>query len=269
MAKGQLNQPSSAVTPEIVQEYERDGHVCIRGLIDAETLLNYRPIIEEISESWGYEKRPMEERETYGKAFLQVHNVWQKSMLCREIVFAKRFAHAASRLLGVESVRIYHDQTLFKEPGGGHTPWHQDQTYWPLEAGTTVTMWLPLAEVTNEVGSMYFVSGSHEMGEFGAGGISDASHDKIQKWIDSNGHIPFTHGAMALGDATFHSGFTLHSAKPNPTKETRPVLTVIYVADGAEILDPTPMQEFDLKLWLGGRQPGETVSSEMNPQLYP
>ena len=74
---------------------------------------------------------------------------------------------------------------------------------------------------------------------------------------------------MALGDATFHSGFTLHSAKPNPTKETRPVLTVIYVADGAEILNPTPMQAFDLKLWLGGRQPGETVSSEMNPQLYP
>ena len=107
------------------------------------------------------------------------------------------------------------------------------------------------------------------MGEFGAGGISDESHDKIQKWIDSSDHIPFSHGAMALGDATFHSGFTLHSAKPNPTMETRPVLTIIYVADGAEILEPTPMQEFDLKLWLGGRQPGETVSSEMNPLLYP
>ena len=133
MAKAHLNEPSPAVTPEIVQEYEREGHVCIRGLIDAETVLNYRPLIEEISESWRYEKRPIEERETYGKAFLQVHNVWQQRMLCKEIVFAKRFAHAASRLLGVESVRIYHDQTLFKEPGGGHTPWHQDQTYWPLE----------------------------------------------------------------------------------------------------------------------------------------
>ena len=87
MAKALLNEPSPAVTPEIVQEYERDGHVCIRGLIDAETVLNYRPIIEEISESWRYEKRPIEERETYGKAFLQVHNVWQKSMFCKEIVF--------------------------------------------------------------------------------------------------------------------------------------------------------------------------------------
>ena len=55
MAKAHLNEPSPAVTPEIVQEYERDGHVCIRNLIDAETVLNYRPIIEEISESWRYE----------------------------------------------------------------------------------------------------------------------------------------------------------------------------------------------------------------------
>ena len=79
-------------------------------------------------------------------------------------LFLPSVLHAASRLLGVESVRIYHDQTLFKEPGGGHTPWHQDQTYWPLEPGSTITMWLPLAEITREVGSMYFVSGSHEMG---------------------------------------------------------------------------------------------------------
>ena len=103
MAKGQLHEPSPAVTPEMVHAYQRDGHVCIRGLIDTETVLNYRPIIEEISESWRYEKRPIEERETYGKAFLQVHNIWQKSMLCKEIVFAKCFAHAASQLLGVES----------------------------------------------------------------------------------------------------------------------------------------------------------------------
>ena len=39
----------------MVEEYQRDGHVCIRDLIDAETVLNYRPIIEEISESWRYE----------------------------------------------------------------------------------------------------------------------------------------------------------------------------------------------------------------------
>ena len=269
MVRDQLNELSTAVTKEKVEAYRRDGHVCIRGLIDAETVSTYRHIIEEISTSWKYETRPIEERETYGKAFLQVHNIWQKNKLCKEIVFAKRFAHAACQLLGVDSVRIYHDQTLFKEPGGGHTPWHQDQTYWPLESDRTITMWLPLAEITEEVGSMYFVSGSHARGEFGAGPISDSSHHKIQEWIEENDSPVKTHGEMAVGDVTFHSGFTLHSAKANPTMKTRPILTVIYVADQTRILDPTPMQEFDLKLWLGGRQPGDVVDSEINPQLYP
>jgi ectoine hydroxylase-related dioxygenase (phytanoyl-CoA dioxygenase family) len=269
MVKGNINELSTVVTSKEIAAYQRDGHVCIRGLIDAEALLSYKPAIEEISAAWRYETRPIEKRETYGKAFLQVHNIWQKNRLCKEIVFAKRFAHAASQLLGVESVRIYHDQTLFKEPEGGHTPWHQDQTYWPLEANSTITMWLPLTEISEDVGSMCFVSGSHHKGEFGAGTISDSSHEKIQDWIDENNSPICTHGAMAVGDATFHSGFTLHSAKANPSKQTRPVLTVIYVAGGTRIMDPTPMQEFDLKLWLGGRQPGDIVGSEINPQLYP
>lgn len=29
--------------------------------------------------------------------------------------------------LQVDGVRIYHDQALFKSPGGGPTPWHCDQ----------------------------------------------------------------------------------------------------------------------------------------------
>ena len=42
---------------------------------------------------------------------------------------------------------LYHDQALFKEPGGGPTPWHQDQYYWPFDTDKTITMWMPLVEV--------------------------------------------------------------------------------------------------------------------------
>nr|WP_280521304.1 phytanoyl-CoA dioxygenase family protein [Paenibacillus mangrovi] len=56
------------------------------------------------------------------------------------------------------------DQALFKEPGGGHTPWHQDQNYWPVATNHTVTMWMPLVPISEEVGSMTFVSGEHKRG---------------------------------------------------------------------------------------------------------
>ena len=74
---------------------------------------------------------------------------------------------------------------------------------------------------------------------------------------------------MQPGDATFHAGWTLHRAGPNTTLKARPVMTVIFVADGTEILEPTPLQELDLKIWLGGQLPGDQVDSPMNPLLYP
>ena len=31
-----------------------------------------------------------------------------------------------------DSVRIYYDKAMFKEPGSAITPWHQDGPHWPL-----------------------------------------------------------------------------------------------------------------------------------------
>ena len=51
MAKAHLNEPSPAVTPEIVQEYERDGHVCIRGLI-MHYMMTTEPNLLKVIMSW-------------------------------------------------------------------------------------------------------------------------------------------------------------------------------------------------------------------------
>ena len=67
-------------------------------------------------------------------------------------MFGGRFAGVAAALLGVDGVRLYHDQALFKEPGGGPTPWHQDQVYWPLATDRTITMWMPLVDLPDASG---------------------------------------------------------------------------------------------------------------------
>ena len=48
----------------------------------------------------------------------------------------------------VEGVRLYHDQALNKEPGGGYTPWHCDAYYWPVQSDKIVTAWVPLQVTT-------------------------------------------------------------------------------------------------------------------------
>ena len=83
--------------------------------------------------------KPLEARTTYGKAFLQIMNLWTKSEIVKEFVFGRRLARIATALLRTEGVRLYHDQALYKEAGGGYTPWHVDQYYWPLATEKTVT----------------------------------------------------------------------------------------------------------------------------------
>ena len=43
---------------------------------------------------------------------------------------------------------------------------------------------------------------------------------------------------MAAGDATFHNGWTLHRAPANPTDQMRCVMTVIFMPDGARVVEP-------------------------------
>lgn len=251
-----------------IDEFREKGHTIVRGLASAEDVEAYRPAIHQATFDHSWEKRPLEERDTYGKAFLQTPNLWRKDAAVKRFVFGRRFAKVAAELLGVEGVRLYHDQALFKEAGGGRTPWHQDQHYWPLDTDDTITMWMPLVDVGPEIGTMNFVSGTQRLGYLGEYGISDESEAAFNEMIAARGLPVETHGPAAKGDATFHSGWMLHSAPPNPTGTLRAVMTIIYFADGARVTEPTKFQELDHKLWLKGFAPGDVIDGDRNPLLY-
>ena len=254
--------------PSVVDAFARDGHAVVRGLATPEEAAAYRPRIEAAALDTAWDKRPLEERDTYGKAFLQSFNLWRLDPGIARFVLSRRFARVAADLLGVEHVRLYHDQALCKEPGGGRTPWHQDQYYWPLDTDRTITMWMPLVDVPAEVGSMTFATGSHRLGDLRGRSISDRSDAEFSALIDERNLPTHTYGAMAAGDATFHTGWTIHSAGPNPSPVLRTVMTVIYVADGAHVLrEVTEAQDFDRKVWLGGTPLGAPVAGDLNPVI--
>jgi ectoine hydroxylase-related dioxygenase (phytanoyl-CoA dioxygenase family) len=187
----------------------------------------------------------------------------------RRYTLARRFAKVAAELMGVDGVRIYHDQALFKEPGGGPTPWHQDQHYWPLDTDNTVTLWMPLVDLPAHIGSMTFGNATHKLGYLGDMPISDDSEKMIADFIRERGISTHHYGAMNAGDATYHAGWTLHGAPGNPTKKMREVMTVIYFADGTRITEPNNENRWqDLRSWMPGCQPGELAASELNPLVY-
>lgn len=258
-----------AVTPDAISRYQADGHVLLRGVATPGEAAHYREAINAAVERLNPEDRPMEDRDTYGKAFLQTMNLWVHDDTVKEFVFARRFARAAAGLMGVAAVRLYHDQALYKEPGGGHTPWHQDQYYWPLSTPNAITMWMPLVDITLDMGIMSFASGSQVEGYIAALAISDESEELFKAYVTEQGYPSSQPQPMRAGDATFHNGWVLHNAPGNSTDRMREVMTVIYFADGTFVCEPNnPGRENDLKTWLPGCLPGDLAVSAINPLLY-
>jgi ectoine hydroxylase-related dioxygenase (phytanoyl-CoA dioxygenase family) len=259
-----------ALPDEMIASFRNNGHILTRSLLSKEEVDSYRKAINAAAYSFNTEKRPLEERDTYGKAFLQIMNLWRVDEPVRQFTLARRFASVAAQLLGVAHVRIYHDQALYKEPLGGHTPWHQDQYYWPLDTHNTVTMWMPLVDISEEMGMLTFASGSHKKGVIENLAISDQSEELLNNYVRQQQFPIHLERSMQAGDATWHYGTTLHSAPGNQSDAiTREVMTVIYFADGARVTAPVnPHQENDRQTWLGSLPAGALADSPLNPLVF-
>jgi ectoine hydroxylase-related dioxygenase (phytanoyl-CoA dioxygenase family) len=249
--------------------FKENGHILIQEVLTKNEVAQYREVINAAALKFNTEKRKLEERDTYGKAFLQIMNLWEVDESVRNYTLAKRFGKIAADLLGVENVRLYHDQALYKEPGGGFTPWHQDQYYWPLDTNNTITMWMPLIDITEEMGMLTFASGSHQSGFVENVAISDESEATLERFIKEKGFPVSRAKTMNAGDATWHYGWTLHSAPGNNSTDTmREVMTIIFVADGAKVTESqNEHQEADRKRWMCGLRAGSLLSSELNPLI--
>jgi ectoine hydroxylase-related dioxygenase (phytanoyl-CoA dioxygenase family) len=257
-----------AVTPQQIQSFKKQGFIKLKNIFTPELISAYGDEISNQVLKLNHEDRPMEQRGTYGKAFLQIMNLWTHSQIVKRFSFSKRLAKLAADLMQVKGVRMYHDQALYKEPGGGITPWHADQFYWPIDTNNTVTAWIPLQATPAELGPLAFSATSHSVRVGRDIEISDDSEVKISKALLETG-LPLVEEPFDIGEVSFHLGWTFHRAGPNQSDRPRKVMTIIYLEDGAKIIQPQyKAHESDLKTWLPGQKPGDLVGSPLNPVLY-
>src|SRR5688572_11564799 len=265
--KQELGKPFK-LSQDAIDYYRENGFVKLKNVLSAEAIQYMDKTISAEVVRLNTQHLPMEERDTYGKAFLQIMNIWTRSALVKEIVFSKRLAKIAADLMGVDGVRMYHDQALFKEPGGGHTPWHADQYYWPLANDNTVTAWIPLQETGLELGPVEFSAKSQQLQEGRTLKISDDSEAIIQKKLTLNDFKKVVE-PFELGEVSYHSGWVFHRAGANTTKNMRKVMTVIYMDKDMQLKAPAnDNQQADWDTWCPGAVIGEQIDTPLNPILF-
>lgn len=221
-----------------IESFREDGFVYLPKLCSTEEVAFYRQAIRRATYANNMERRPLAERDTFRKLALQTMQIRYHDAAVMAFVTARRFAKIAAELLGVSGVRIYHDQSLFKEPGHGVvniTPWHQDLYYWPFNEGTVCGMWMPLVDVTPAMGNMRFVKGSHKYGYLGEHHISDESQAAYDQWISDHRAEVVDIVPMRAGDATFHHGWCVHGARANESETMREAMVVAYYRDGMRV----------------------------------
>jgi ectoine hydroxylase-related dioxygenase (phytanoyl-CoA dioxygenase family) len=261
----ELESPYS-VDPEAIRSYQKNGYIKLKNVLSAETLNFYGEVITDWVFKLNKLTKPMEERTTYERAFLQVMNLWRENDSIKEFVFSKRLAQIATALMQVQGVRLYHDQALYKESGGGITPWHADQFYWPLSSTNTITVWIPLQTVPMQMGPLAFAEASQTV-EIGRDKhISDESEAILAAALKQ---FNINESPFELGEVSFHAGWTYHRAGANISNRPRKVMTMIYMDKDIRIAEPnSEYRKKDWQAWLDMKPPGSIADGYLNPVVY-
>src|SRR5262245_12842125 len=209
----------STLDPALVDTFLRDGAVCVRDAFSPEEVSLVERGIERNLAAPSPRAIVASRPDDPGR-FVEDFCNWQAIPEYEEFVRSSPAAGIAAALMGSNSVRLFHDHLLVKEPGTSQrTPWHQDQPYYNIEGAQAVSMWMPVDPVAREA-TLEFVAGSH----VGPWLMPRTFMDQEAKWfpegsleelpdIDAEpGRFPIVAWALKPGDAVFFHMLTLHSA---------------------------------------------------------
>jgi len=177
-------------------------------------------------------------------AITQFVNMWKRQPAYERLLHHPDISEAASALLGVKRVRLWHDQIISKPPkDNGHFHFHQDFYFWPLDQPRIVTCWLALDNATIDSGCMHVIPGSHTDKRFGpiarAEEMRAKSNDEIyqserdlisQKSADFGKPIE-----LKAGECMFHHCLNFHATPPNVTDQQRRAHVMIFMAEGTKV----------------------------------
>ena len=254
------------VSPDLIEQFRRDGFVVVDNLLTEEELERFGAAVDRAVKDRGRnDSRVLEQKSPYEQSFTQCINLWEDHPDVLPLTFHPKISEAAATLIGVPSLRLWHDQALYKEAGGRYTEPHQDQPYWPMDETATLTAWIPFDGSTHETGCMAYVPGSHRVGLRKFVNIFTADETvKILEDPKLTGAAP-TYVEVPRGAVAFHHGLTVHMAKPNRSRSTRRVHTMIYFKEGATRTKSWVHPSVDRP----GIKLGEAIASDLTPIVWP
>lgn len=201
---------------------------------------------------------------------------WQRIPEYRDFFFSSPAASVTAGLLQSNTVRIFHEHVLVKEPGTAQkTPWHHDQPYYCVNGSKVCSLWIPLDPVEQSV-CPEFIVGSHLWGKWFVptkftGDSYIREGDKMEPIPDFDSERDqhnIKSWQLEPGDCIAFHFLTVHGAPENLSSHRRRAFSArmlgddaTYVIRGGEMSPPFPGLEKKLK-------PGMPMDTEEFAVIY-
>jgi phytanoyl-CoA hydroxylase len=224
----------ATVTEQEVERYRRDGFLLMPGFLDAGELAEWRTVVERGAAARLAAEDGLSNADSdayYRQVFTQVSGLIRVEPRLAELLLDLRIGDLAAALTGVERMRLWNDQALFKPPWGNPTAWHLDAPYWSFDDRRALTVWVALDDATVENGCLWYLPGTHLSAGFDAvdlGSNLGGIFDRYPQWRE----LPSVPAVLPAGGAVWHNGLIAHGAGANMTPRGRRAMTCAYMPDG-------------------------------------
>jgi ectoine hydroxylase-related dioxygenase (phytanoyl-CoA dioxygenase family) len=221
---------------QVEGDFWRDGAVCVRGAFTPDMVELARMAIDaNLADLSPLAKRASGNDDG---AFIEDFCNWQRLPAMERFIRESGAGRLAGELMGANTVRLYHDHVLVKEPNTlQRTPWHQDQPYYNVDGRQNISMWAPVDPVAR-ASTLEFVRGSH----LGPWFMPRSFLDGQAKWfpdgalaelpvIEGNPDLEVIGWELEPGDAVFFHMLTLHASGGTSGPHRRRVLSVRFLGD--------------------------------------
>src|SRR5258705_2977896 len=99
-----------------VDRFRENGFLFVPDVFTRVEIDRFCRAIDEAIARRGEQPVPMYERSDYDMMFTQHFNLWEDSETARELTFDSKLAAIASALIGAPTIRVYCDQSFYKDP---------------------------------------------------------------------------------------------------------------------------------------------------------
>ena len=268
--------PLNPVTEQDVEEFRRDGAICLRGMYDPAWLELLSTAIETARARPG---RFAQDHSVEGEAAAAYSDLAMSHWIpeFRRYALEGPGPSIAASLMQATRINFFYDALWVKEAGTSRaTPWHHDQSVYQVDGNQLCLIWLPLEPVAREV-CIEFVAGSQDWGRlfrperinggwYGGADLGDGL--EFPPDVNSNREDYRILGwDMQPGDCIVFGGMTLHGAPGNLSAVRRAAVSTVWMGDDTTYIER--VGEMQPYFEGHGLVPGDPMDCEYFPRAWP